>query len=148
MLGYCDPPLGISEWHEKTERWGDPSSADERRAVVALGAALSTARQTAVAFVVEQHFRVLVETWKDATQNLSSLTKIVSDPSYQAIIDLGKRGCPVVPLILRELKTSGGYWGIALSAITGENPVSAKHIGSPEKVRQDWLIWGNSRGYI
>jgi hypothetical protein len=96
---------------------------------------------------VEEKFAYLVTAWREAIENVSSLTQILSHPAYQSIIDLGKRGEPVVPLILRDLDKNRGYWGTALQCLTGENPVAAKHIGNPTRVREDWLEWGRRRGY-
>ena len=54
----------------------------------------------------------------------------------------------MVPLILRDLRKNGGYWALALNAITGKNPVSDKHVGNPSKVREDWIAWGCRNGYL
>ena len=96
----------------------------------------------------EEQFRRLAKTWREETENLSSLTRIVSHPAYQQIIDLGKGRKPVVSLILNEWQDRGGYWATALSSISGENPVAPEHIGNPAKVREDWIAWGRVRGYL
>lgn len=158
MLDYCDPPTGLAEWRERRESWTYPHSS-ELRAKRALVATLTRVRaklsyshasnSTATKVEsIEELFNALVMAWREATENLSSLTQIVSHPSYQRIIDLGQRGEPVVPLILRDLRSTGGHWAMALNAITGENPVNAKHIGNSMKVREDWIAWGRHRGYL
>jgi hypothetical protein len=158
MLGYCDPPSGIAEWREPRPSWSDAHSAEDLRASRALGAALAEVRATLSSREsnpagktlesLEEEFATLVTVWREATENISSFTKIVSHPSYQTIIERGKRGEPVVPLILRDLRDTGGFWALALSAITGENPVPSKHIGNPAKVKEDWIAWGRQHGYL
>jgi hypothetical protein len=157
LLGYCDPPIGIAEWREQRQSWADAHSAEDLRAHRALGEALSEVRATLSRQTdpqgktfesIEEEFATLATVWREATENLSSLTQIVSHPSYQTIIELGKRGEPVVPLILRDLQKNGGYWALALNAITGVNPVSVKHIGNPLKVREDWIAWGRRQAYL
>jgi hypothetical protein len=105
-------------------------------------------RSTRLEQSLENLFFQLVAEWREATENISSLTQILSHPAYQRIIDLGKRGEPVLPLILKDLDKRRGYWATALQTISGENPVDSKHIGNPTKVREDWLKWGKRRGYI
>jgi len=155
---YCDPLFGDGEWREQAQSWSDPDP-EELRASRALEKALTGVCSTVsrppasdssgkTLESIEQEFAALVATWKEATEDLSSSTRIVSHPSYQRIIDLGKSGAPVVPLILRELRDTGGYWATALSAITGQNPVIAKHIGNPAKVREDWIAWGRRHGHL
>jgi hypothetical protein len=102
----------------------------------------------AVVQPLENEFASLVTAWREATENVSSLTQILSHAAYQRVIDLGKRGEPVLPLILRDLEKNRGYWATALQTITGENPVSAKHIGNPAKVREDWIAWGRRHGHL
>jgi hypothetical protein len=97
---------------------------------------------------LEDRFASLVSAWREETQNLSSLTQILSHRAYQSIIDLGRRGEPVVPLILRDLDKNRGYWAMALQMITGENPVPPKHVGNPAKIREDWIKWGRRKGHV
>jgi hypothetical protein len=159
MRDYCDPPIGVAEWREPRQSWSDAHAAEELRARRALEVALAWVRTRLssphqsdspgkACESIEEEFTALVTAWREATENLSSLTQIVSHPAYQSIIDLGKRGEPVVPLILKDLWKAGGYWAMALNAITGENPVAPKHIGNPTKVREDWIGWGRRNGYL
>jgi hypothetical protein len=91
----------------------------------------------------------LIETWRDETQNVSSLTLTTSHQAYQEIINRGiSMGRPVIAAVLVDFQKHGGYWAVALRAITGENPVAVEHLGNPKKVREDWLKWGKSHGYI
>ena len=93
----------------------------------------------------EYMFKKLVEQWYSETEYTSSITRIVSDPSYQRIIGMGP---DVVPLILRQIESEGddpGHWGWALSSITGENPVPDEAAGDPVKIAEAWVLWGRSR---
>lgn len=98
---------------------------------------------------IENDFMRLAEQWRRETENLSSITRIVSNSAYQKIIQLGKQHRQsAIRLILTDLSKQGGFWAVALNAISGENPVSPDHIGNPSKVREDWLKWGKTHGYV
>lgn len=56
-------------------------------------------------------------------------------------------GAGVVPLILYDLKTSRDDWFWALSAITGENPITEADAGNVPKMTEAWLRWGRAKGY-
>jgi hypothetical protein len=144
----------ILQWLVRPSRLGKdfieypkPAAKSGRRSHRQIPVAVSV-RSDAVGELLETRFARLVAEWREAIENVSSLTQIVSNRSYQSIIDLGKRGEPVVRLILRDLQNAGGYWATALNAITGENPVASKHIGNPAKVREDWITWGQRQGYL
>jgi hypothetical protein len=98
--------------------------------------------------LLETQFMRLVATWREETENVSSLTQVVSNPAYQRVIELGKCEGIVLSLILKDFARNHGYWSTALRSITGENPVLDKHIGNPAKVREDWLKWGKQHGYL
>jgi hypothetical protein len=90
----------------------------------------------------EQLFHEHVERWKNETGHLSSITKMITHPSYLRIIGLGREG---LPLILRELRERPDHWLVALNAITGEDP-------APEGARFSeavaaWIKWGEAKGY-
>lgn len=82
--------------------------------------------------------------WKEATQFVSSVTEIVTDPAYQQIIGMGKA---VLPLILAELRREPDHWLWALQAITGENPVPLADRGRIQAMTQAWLDWAETHGY-
>lgn len=97
----------------------------------------------AVSYALELKFHTLAEKWRKETRFVSSLSRIVMHPSYQAIIGMGE---PAVPLILREMKNRGGHWLWALHSITGEDPAGE---GDNFKAAvQAWLTWGLERGYV
>ncbi|HET6884409.1 MAG TPA: hypothetical protein VFI31_29925 [Pirellulales bacterium] len=90
-------------------------------------------------------FLKLVEEWKNATGHLSNISQKVKHPAYQAIIAMGK---PVVPLILRELEAEPNDWFVALTRITGEDPVPEVSYGVVNQMTSAWLRWGKSQGYV
>lgn len=156
-----DKPIRTEEWHEewhKPESWND---AEER--VVARDRDIER-RVQFIDWCAQQpliwyddlsadstDFKLsrLVEMWRDETENVSSITRIISNPAYQRIIDMGiELGKPVITFILKDFERNRGYWATALHTITGENPVAVEHMGNPNMVRGDWLKWGRSHGYL
>ena len=93
---------------------------------------------------VRAEFIKLREEWKDDTAFLSW---IVSDhKAYQGIIALGM---PVVPILLQEMRDDPDWWGIALEAITGENPCTFPEMsGNLALISKAWVEWGISRGLL
>lgn len=145
MATYCDPETESWEWHD-ADSWHSPSRDRIERADIVRSADAVLPIQALIP--LGREFVTLVSRWKRATENVSSLTAILSDPSYQRIIELGRRSDTIVPLILQDLRDHDGYWASALHALTGENPVQPKHVGNAAKVRKDWLEWGKRRGHI
>ena len=94
---------------------------------------------------VPTRFRRLTETWREETGGLSSPGQIAAHPAYQQIISMGR---PVLPLILEELRASGGHWYVALHAITGASPVPPEASGRARLVRDAWLQWGRDNGHV
>jgi hypothetical protein len=90
-------------------------------------------------------FEKLATQWKNETKFLSSITDKALHPSYQRIIGLGP---DAIPIILMELRTKGGHWFWALESITGVNPVLPEHYGDVKNMVQDWLAWGQNKGYL
>lgn len=91
---------------------------------------------------VQDMFGELAATWKADTMFESSASALVSHPSYQRIIGLGREA---VPLLLRSLKASPDHWFAALSAITGADPVLPGERGDLIKMTDTWLRWGEER---
>jgi hypothetical protein len=141
---YCDPFIGPREWQD-TETWHTPDREKIDR--ITLAETLSRHRTVPVASFEEQFKNLLIE-WRESTENMSSVTRILSHPAYQRIIDLGRQHNGLITMILEDFKHNGGYWSTALQAITGQNAVTPKHIGNPGKVREDWLTWGRQHGYL
>lgn len=92
---------------------------------------------------LEQTFRRLADEWRNETIMYSLVLQKTAHPAYLRIIEMGEKA---VPLILREIQERGGYWFVALSAISGEDPVRP---GSDyEQAVQAWLRWGKDKGYV
>jgi hypothetical protein len=92
---------------------------------------------------LEERFRHLAAEWRREVGPLSSVSKIIHHPAYQAIIALGP---PVVPLILRELERQPDHWFAALRAVTGADPIAAEDRGRMEKMAVAWVRWGREHG--
>lgn len=90
-------------------------------------------------------FSNLEKEWKESTSMFSSITEIVMHPSYQQIIGMGPTA---IPLIFLSMRREPDHWFWALSAITGENPVSIEHRGKIKKMTDDWLDWGHKHFYL
>jgi hypothetical protein len=97
---------------------------------------------------LEEEFHALVESWKEETGHLSSLTKAFANPKYLRIIALSKKakGHELERLLLRELSSDPDHWFAALAAITGQDPVMPEH--DFDQAVNAWLRWGHSRGII
>jgi GAF domain len=93
----------------------------------------------------EEKFNALAVKWKVDTQTSLFMTQRCNDPSYQRIIGMGQQ---IVPLLLKKIsEPSGEDWFGALGAITNENPVKLEHRGIIDKITEDWIKWGKSKGY-
>ena len=90
-------------------------------------------------------FDKLADAWRANTAFSSSITEIALDPNYQQIIGMG---VGVVPLILRELRTTPEHWFWALAAITGANPAQNEPDGNIQAAADAWVQWGMKRGII
>ena len=106
---------------------------------------LSKGATEAVPPETERRFNDLAEKWAAETAHHSSMSRIVLHRSYQEIIGLGR---DVLPLILGRLSTDPNHWFWALRAIAGEDPVCAADVGKFDAMRQAWLQWGCSRGFV
>lgn len=90
--------------------------------------------------IAKRHkFLRLAKSWKQATRFFGSVDDKVMHPLYQQIIGMGEAA---VPLIIEDLKTNGPKdWFWALTAITGENPISEKIAGDMQSMTEAWLRW-------
>jgi hypothetical protein len=89
-------------------------------------------------------FGELAATWREESAFCSSLLEMVTRPSYQRIIGLGRSA---IPHILAALSQQPDHWFWALKAITGEDPVPPEDRGNLQRMTQAWLIWGVRNGY-
>ena len=90
-------------------------------------------------------FNELAEQWRVETILHSNSAMIVNHPAYREIISMGE---PVVPLILENMRETGGHWFKALRDITGANPVKRSDRGKIMVMQESWLEWGEANGYI
>ena len=90
-------------------------------------------------------FETLARGWKEAHVLSSSASPIASHPDYQEIIAMGEEA---IPLILNDLKRTPDHWFVALTEITGEDPVPEQHRGKLAEMAVEWLEWGEENGYI
>jgi len=90
-------------------------------------------------------FEELALTWSSETAHLSSPTKLIEHPAYRQIIGLGPA---ILSLMLLDLAQHRRFWFPALSAITGENPVSEDAAGDVEKMTNAWIEWGRENDLI
>jgi len=91
----------------------------------------------------ELEFRALVDGWRKDTKHTSSVTKMVTHPSYLRVIGMGPE---VLPLLFQELQERQDHWLVALSAITGQDP--APEASSFSEAVEAWLDWGRKKGYL
>jgi hypothetical protein len=92
-----------------------------------------------------QEFERLARLWKKETCHLSSMQQIVLHPAYQKIIGMGER---VLCMLLEKMRSCPDHWGWALTAITGEDPVSEEDVGRVDRIAAAWAEWGKDRGYL
>jgi hypothetical protein len=94
---------------------------------------------------LEKEFLALAVLWKRGQGPGSSFHQMVTHPAYLRIISLGK---PVVPLVFRELAREPDHWFLALSAVTGHDPVPPASRGDLKAMTDAWLQWGRQHGYL
>ena len=91
-----------------------------------------------------QRFTDLATQWSQETGYHSNMTKRAMHPAYQQIIGMGPA---VVPLILDEFRRgSVEDWFWALTAITGENPITEAIAGHVPRMADAWIAWGEAHG--
>lgn len=95
---------------------------------------------------LETEFRTLADRWYRETGGMSSVSQKAAHPAYQAIMAKGRS---VIPLILRELRTTEpDDWFYALHFLTdGATPIRPDHEGDALAMAGDWLSWGRTRHY-
>jgi hypothetical protein len=94
---------------------------------------------------IKSQFHILMKEWRRDTDCVSSIQEIIDNSAYRAIIDLGK---PALPFILADLRDEGALWFEALRQIAGEDPVTPDIRGNFTKMRERWILWGQSRRYL
>ena len=92
-------------------------------------------------------FQHLALAWDRERTFLSSTTEMARCPSYRRIVDMGK---DALPLIFEQLRSEGdqpGHWYLALSEITGVDPVAECDYGYVNRMASAWLDWADENGY-
>ena len=69
------------------------------------------------------------------------------NPNFQRIIGLGKSSLPFLFKKL-ELEAEPTICFDALTAITGNNPITENIAGNIMEMRRVWLTWGKKQGYL
>jgi len=95
--------------------------------------------------ILEKQFHEQADKWQRETGHLSSPTKQIMHPSYQAILGMGK---DVIPLLLRDMQKNRRSWFWALSYLTQQNPISPKDSGNMDNMIKAWTEWGKEKGYL
>lgn len=88
-------------------------------------------------------FEELASQWHAETGGYSSPALITNHPAYREITAMGPS---VIPLILADLHTRGGYWYPALRAlasVAGKPPPDIQQGLSSAAIRALWLGWGD-----
>lgn len=81
-----------------------------------------------------QKFERLRDKWLEETGLLSCAGW--SNKYYLQIIGMGERA---IPFIIEDWETTDNHWFVALSSITGENPVKEESKGYIGEMKQQWL---------
>jgi hypothetical protein len=111
-----------------------------------LGLSFSFLSDSQQASVFQSEIRSLMDKWKRETRLFSSISKKSSHPAYREIIIQGHRA---LPFILVDLKECGpADWFVALTEITGENPITIDIAGNMTAMTEAWLEWGRKKGYL
>jgi hypothetical protein len=94
-----------------------------------------------------------------STFHCTSDVELCFKADYRGIVAMGEKALPYIFTLLvldqeaqpevakGKVANHRGFgfpWGMALSAITGENPVGRAHI----KCVDDWVVWGKEHGHI
>jgi hypothetical protein len=94
-----------------------------------------------------RRFDSLVAAWHAERDITSSVTDMVTCPSYQKIIAMGD---VAVPLILSRLRSEGNepdHWFWALRVLADVDPVPEQDRGNIGRMSNAWLEWGRQQGY-
>lgn len=94
---------------------------------------------------LEKKFNELAKRWRKETGGYSTTIHRTRNDNYLDIIGMGDRA---VRFILSDLKKEADYWFEALRHITKANPVPKEHLGDIEKMRIDWINWGEKNNLI
>jgi hypothetical protein len=91
-----------------------------------------------------KRFARLRAEWKEGVRFSSKIKTTLEHPAFQEIVAMGEKA---VPLLLADLEQNGGFAFLALSRITGANPVPKDSVGKIDEIGVAWLAWGRAKGY-
>ena len=87
--------------------------------------------------------------WERDTRYVSSMTDVVTHPSYRQIIAMGReKPRLMLSLLLRDMKENERPWFTALAEIAGTNPVGSANAGRVDRMTKAWLEWGKKEGLL
>lgn len=89
-------------------------------------------------------FEDLANEWLRERPRGVDVARMTQHPAYQGIVGMG---APAVPWILQRLAHKPDHWFVALSTITGANPVPPASRGRLHEMTAAWLDWGRQQGY-
>ena len=96
-------------------------------------------------------FRELKQQWRRERNSLSSrASDNLRSTAYLRLIGMGMNAVPMILDELRNELTTGepDDWFIALSAITGANPIATEERGQLRKMAEAWLNWGSREEHV
>ncbi|MCK4391472.1 hypothetical protein KAX17_01025 [Candidatus Bipolaricaulota bacterium] len=103
----------------------------------------STAIMDVNAYIdAERRFLDLTRHWREETRFLSAVDKVTEHPAYQKIIGLGELA---IPFIIDDMAHGGCFWSMALTAITGKDPVPKDDAGDCAAIAKHWTNWYQHR---
>lgn len=94
---------------------------------------------------IAQQFRGLAGTWREETKLASTASDLFLNSAYQRIIGLGP---DVIPVILGDMQQRPDHWFVALSALTGADPIPEEARGRLRAMTEAWLRWGAEEGLL
>lgn len=88
--------------------------------------------------LTQDGFDELAAKWKRDTNGVSSMSRTLSNESYQKILTYGWQA---VPFIIADLKKEAAPWFSALRLITGQCGIGVNHRGQFRKIADEWIQW-------
>jgi hypothetical protein len=152
MGAYAMTEAGISILRVKRHGEIDPVTEVSAKKLIRWSRSHDTfQRMTAVENLVEHYrkkseFEKLKAEWNNETSHLSSTNAMSMHPAYQRIIGMGYHA---IFFMLEDLVENGPeHWFWALTAVTGENPVTEDIAGRVGLMSDAWIEWGKREGYL
>lgn len=90
-------------------------------------------------------FYAVLRRWKSETAFESNPEKIVSHPSFEALVNNAET---IAPLILYELKKQPSHLVWALEEAFHERPYAEADQGNIRAMSEAWVAWGETNGVV